>query len=84
MSQFNPSFSQESITKAIINSLPDAFVEIKDMTGTGDHLEICVTSPSFAGKLLFEQHQVVMKALSNEFAKGLHAVKLHTKIPHQS
>ncbi len=65
----------EDIIKA---GLPDAQVFVEDMTGTRDHLEITVVSDQFKGKLLFEQHQLLMTLLKEELKQRIHAVKLQT------
>ena len=53
-------------------------IEIRDMTGTGDHLEIQITSPKFLNKSILQQHRLVMDILKNKFNQGLHAIKLKT------
>jgi stress-induced morphogen len=61
--------------------LPDAQVFVEDMTGTRDHLAITVVSDAFKGKLLFEQHQILMGLLKEELKNRIHAVKLQTYTP---
>lgn len=65
----------EDIIKA---GLPDAQVWVEDMTGTRDHLAITVVSDGFKGKMLFEQHQILMTLLKEELKNRIHAVKLQT------
>jgi stress-induced morphogen len=65
----------EDLIKA---GLPDADVSVEDMTGTRDHLAITVVSDHFTGKLLFEQHQMLMNLLKDELKSRIHAVKLQT------
>lgn len=62
----------------IKTGLPDAQVMVEDMTGTKDHLSITVISDGFKGKMLFEQHQILMNLLKDELKSRIHAVKLHT------
>lgn len=62
----------------IKSGLPDAEVMVEDMTGTRDHLEITVISDHFKGKMLFEQHQILMTLLKEELKNRIHAVKLQT------
>lgn len=62
----------------IKNSLPDAAVFVEDMTGTKDHLAITVISDAFEGKMLFQQHQLIMTILKDELNSRIHAVKLQT------
>lgn len=65
----------ETIIKA---GLPDAEVMVEDMTGTRDHLAITVISDAFEGKMLFQQHQLLMTLLKEELKTRIHAVKLET------
>ncbi len=62
----------------IKQGIPDATVTVEDMTGTRDHLAITVVSDAFKGKLLIEQHQMLMDLLKEELKTRIHAVKLQT------
>lgn len=64
----------------IREKLPDARIEVRDMTGTSDHFEISVASAAFAGRSILEQHKMVFAALEGEMDKRIHAVQLKTKI----
>lgn len=66
------------VRDVITAGLPDAQVLVEDMTGTRDHLEIIVISDEFKGKMLFEQHQILMTLLKEELKQRIHAVKLQT------
>jgi len=68
----------EFVETIIKNGLPDAEVMVDDMTGTRDHLAITVISDAFKGKMLFEQHQMLMTLLKEELKNRIHAVKLQT------
>jgi stress-induced morphogen len=68
----------EFVEEIIKAGLPDAQVIVEDMTGTRDHLDITVVSDAFKGKLLFEQHQMLMTLLKEELKARIHAVKLQT------
>ncbi|MFZ9001152.1 MAG: BolA/IbaG family iron-sulfur metabolism protein [Bacteriovoracaceae bacterium] len=63
----------------IKENLKDATVEISDLTGTGDHLGLSITSNEFKGKNLLAQHRMVMDILKEELKDRLHAVKLKTQ-----
>jgi stress-induced morphogen len=62
----------------IKQGLPDAEIIVEDMTGTRDHLAITVVSDAFKGKLLIQQHQMLMDLLKEELKNRIHAVKLQT------
>jgi len=72
------------LKRRIEQGVPEAEVEIRDLTGTGDHFEARVVSPAFAGKSLVEQHQLVYAPLSDLLKTGeLHALALKTYSPEQ-
>lgn len=58
--------------------LTDAKVKVSDMTGTRDHLEITIASDAFKGKMLLQQHRMIMDILKEALAGPVHAVKLNT------
>ena len=67
------------VEELIKETLSDAVVEITDLTGTMDHLGITVTSKSFEGKMLIQQHQILMDILKPKLDSGeIHAVQLKT------
>jgi len=70
--------------KALIErGLPGAYVEVRDMTGGGDHFEALVVSDRFEGKGLVERHQVVYAALGDAMREAVHALALKTLTPAQ-
>ncbi len=72
------------IQRRILESLPGCEVEVRDMTGTGDHFEAFVVSNAFAGKAMVEQHQLVYRPLQDLLRSGaLHALALKTYTPEQ-
>lgn len=73
-----------TIEERIRKALPDAEVEVKDMTGTGDHFEARVVSASFNGLTMIDQHQKVYAPLKDLLDTGeLHALALKTYSPEQ-
>jgi acid stress-induced BolA-like protein IbaG/YrbA len=72
------------VKRRIEQGLPGAEVEVRDMTGTGDHFEARVVSDVFTGKSLVEQHQAVYAPLKDVLGTGeLHALALKTYSPEQ-
>jgi stress-induced morphogen len=72
----------EQVKAAIRSSLPDAQVEVDDLTGGGDHLQVRVTSAAFSGLSRIRQHQLVYGALRQELAsEAIHALALQTATP---
>ena len=72
----------EQVKAAIHRALPDAAVEVEDLTGGGDHLQVKVVSGAFAGLSRIRQHQLVYGALRQELAsEAIHALALNTSTP---
>jgi stress-induced morphogen len=72
----------DQVKAAITRALPDAAVEVEDLTGGGDHLQVRVVSSAFAGLNRIKQHQLVYGALQQELAsEAIHALALHTTVP---
>lgn len=72
----------DAVQDAIRRALPDAAVEVEDLTGGGDHLQVRVVSSAFAGLSLVKQHQLVYGALRQELAsEAIHALAVQTATP---
>lgn len=72
----------EAVREAICRALPDASVQVEDLTGGGDHLQVKVVSSAFTGLSRVRQHQLVYAALSRELAsEAIHALALQTETP---
>lgn len=71
----------DAIIEKIRAALPDAQVELKDLTGTEDHWEARIVSTAFAGKTLIQRHRVVMGALAEELKGPIHALTMDLKTP---
>lgn len=72
----------DQVRAAIQGSLPDAEVEVEDLTGGGDHLQVKVVSTAFEGLSRIRQHQLVYGALRSELAsEAIHALALQTSAP---
>ncbi|MBE7637182.1 BolA/IbaG family iron-sulfur metabolism protein [Sneathiella sp. P13V-1] len=69
------------IERLIMESLPDAQVEITDLRGDGDHYAALVISSAFEGLPRVKQHQLVYQALKGKMGGDLHALALQTSVP---
>jgi stress-induced morphogen len=69
------------IEKMILDALPGAKVEIRDLAGDGDHYAATVVSDAFKGKSRVQQHQMVYDALKGNMGGVLHALALQTSAP---
>jgi stress-induced morphogen len=74
----------EDIVAKIRAALPDAVVEMKDLTGTADHWQASIISAGFAGKSLIQRHRLVMAALADELKGPIHALTLDVKTPDEA
>jgi stress-induced morphogen len=71
----------QGMTTLIRATLPDAQVQVWDLTGTMDHLRVLVKSKAFAGKSLLDRHRMVEQAVRDARADGrLHALEIRTEI----
>ena len=72
----------DQVLEAIRRALPDATVEVEDLTGGGDHLQVRVVSDAFTGLARVKQHQLVYGALRSELAsEAIHALAVQTSSP---
>ena len=72
----------DQVRAAITQALPDARVEVEDLTGGGDHLQVTVVSTVFDGLSRVKQHRLVYGALRSELAsEAIHALALQTSSP---
>ncbi len=69
------------IERLILEKIPDAKIEIKDLAGDGDHYAAHVISARFKGKSRVQQHQLVYAALGKNMGDALHALALTTAPP---
>jgi stress-induced morphogen len=62
-------------------AFPDAHeLSVEDRTGGGDHFQVVVASPRFAGLTLVDQHRLVYDALAEPLADGsIHELRIRTK-----
>jgi stress-induced morphogen len=73
--------SPDSVRSLLLAALPDAELELVDLTGTQDHYQARIVSQAFEGKTLIEQHQLVYRALGEAMHGPIHALALKTYTP---
>ena len=68
----------EEIKKHILEALPDAYIEIKDLMGDNNHYSAKIKSKVFKGMSKIDQHKLVYKSLKGKMGNELHALSLTT------
>jgi stress-induced morphogen len=71
----------DTIHGLLATAFPDALeLSVEDRTGTGDHFQVTVASPSFDGLPLLEQHRRVNDVLVEQLRDGsIHELRIKTK-----
>jgi stress-induced morphogen len=71
----------ERLRSLLEQAFPEATsVGVDDRTGGGDHFQVTVESPRFAGLSLVDQHRLVYAALEEPLADGtIHELRIRTK-----
>jgi stress-induced morphogen len=71
----------EPLHALLEQAFPDATeLAVVDRTGGGDHFQVTVASPRFAGLSLVDQHRLVYDALAAPLADGsIHELRIKTK-----
>jgi stress-induced morphogen len=71
----------EPLQHLLQRAFPDATeLSVEDRTGGGDHFQVTVASPRFAGLPLLEQHRLVNEALAEPLRDGtIHELRIKTK-----
>lgn len=74
--------SPDQVETMIKAGLPDAQVQVEDLTGGGDHYQVTVVSSEFEGRSLVQQHQLVYGAVREAMStEAIHALALKTYTP---
>lgn len=69
------------IEDALQTAFPEATLRITDTTGGGDHFDVEVVTPRFAGLSMIDQHRMVYDALGEKLGYEIHALALRTRTP---
>ena len=74
--------SPQQVEEMIKAQIPDAQVQVQDLTGGGDHYQVVVVSSQFDGMGLVKQHQMVYGSLQTAMSsEAIHALALKTYTP---
>ena len=70
---------KDEIEKLILETIPDAHIEIKDLMGDNNHYSAIIKSEIFKGMNKVEQHKLVYKSLKGKMGNELHSLSITTK-----
>jgi stress-induced morphogen len=69
----------DTIRALLEGAFPDGTVDVLDRTGGGDHFHVTVSSTTFDGLSLVEQHRLVNRALAAPLSDGtIHELRITT------
>ena len=71
--------SAEELRERIEAAIPDARVDVTDLTGGGDHFRAKVVAPEFSAMSRIEQHRRVYSVFGTEIGGPIHALSLETR-----
>jgi stress-induced morphogen len=71
----------EPLQALLRDAFPDATeFRVEDRTGGGDHFQVTIAAPRFAGLPRLEQHRLVNDALARPLRDGtIHELRIKTK-----
>lgn len=69
------------IEARIVNALPNAQVQVFDLTGGGDHYRVIVVAAEFVGQSPVDRHRMVYAPFKDVLGGELHALSLETRTP---
>jgi stress-induced morphogen len=73
--------SAEELRERIEAAIPDARVDVTDLTGGGDHFRAEVVSDQFEGLSRIQQHKLVYDVFGQEIGGAIHALSIKTSTP---
>lgn len=71
--------SAQQLESYITEHLPCDYIKVLGDDGT--HFEAVIVSPSFVGKSMVQQHQLVYAALGDRMRAEIHALSMKTLTP---
>ena len=70
------------VEEMILAAIPDAQVQVQDLTGGGDHYQVVVISSQLEGKPKVQQHQLIHGSLREAMSsEAIHALAIKTYTP---
>ncbi len=75
---------RDEMERRIRARLPDARIELNDMTGGGDHWQAVIVSSTFEGQTTLLRQRAVFEALGELMHGPIHAFTVRTLTPAQA
>ena len=73
--------TMEEMESRLKQKYPDCDVVVNDLTGSGDHFEVRISSQAFKGLSRILQHKAVMGVFDKELKSGeVHALSVRTLV----
>jgi acid stress-induced BolA-like protein IbaG/YrbA len=73
----------ELLKNHIQKSLENSYLDVRDLTGEGNHLELVVVSEKFRELNRIARQQLIMSLIKDLWANGLHALTMKTWTPEE-
>jgi stress-induced morphogen len=70
-----------ALTARLRDALPDAEIQLKDLTGSMDHYELVLVSSGFERLNAVARHRLVYGVLADHMRGDIHALSLRTYTP---
>ena len=71
--------TKTELESILLQSFPEADIEIIDLAGDEDHYSLSIKDASFTGLPLIKQHKMVKNALAEVLQSRLHAITIKTR-----
>ena len=73
----------DQIQRTIEQHLPDAKVQVNDLTGTGDHIQVHVVAAAFEGKTPIQRHRMIYAMFPSDVGGAIHALSIQARTPNE-
>lgn len=74
----------DEIKQRLLDNYSDAYVEVVDLTGTSDHIQVLVVSQKFDGQSRLQRQRMVMDVFQPELKTGeVHALTIRAITPNE-
>ena len=71
----------QKLKDTISQTIENSFIDVQDLTGEGNHIELILVSSRFENLSRIARQQLVMAQIKELWASGLHALTMKTWTP---